>query len=174
MTRAFLGQHTQLEERVEHVAVFALAAGSTNCRRWRHILMHILACQRLRGLTSCEDFVANWRAFLWHVARSWEVDGVGSARLDAAPFSSVTCAQFLIFATWSNFLVAGLELHAFVSAFAHRDGDAFVIFVEHLSHWTSTTFNALQSNARNSSVPSADNRQPTTSAKWKKILIKSM
>lgn len=59
----------------------------------------------------------------------------------------MTCAQLLVFATRSDFLVAGLELHAFVSAFAHRDGDAFIIFVEHLSHRTATTFDALQSKA---------------------------
>lgn len=64
VTRTLLRQHTLLEQRVENVAVFALAAGSTYRSRRGNVLMHVLACQRLRGLAGCENLVALRRAFL--------------------------------------------------------------------------------------------------------------
>lgn len=64
VTRTLLRQHTLLEQRVENVAVFALAAGSTYRSRRGNVLVHVLARQRLRGLAGCENLVALRRAFL--------------------------------------------------------------------------------------------------------------
>jgi hypothetical protein len=145
MTRAALGQHTLLGHRVQHEAILALATRSADCRRRRHIHVHVLACQRFSGLACRKHLVIGGRALFGNVLGRRILDGVEAFRLNATPSAAIASAQLKVLLARSHLLVVGLELEAFVLALAHANCDALVVVVEHLTGGTATALDTLQS-----------------------------
>lgn len=106
--------------------------------------MHVFTSHWFSGLACREDFVFSRQTLLRDFA-GWRVFCfVSSLGFDALPPRTRTSAKLQSFATRSNFFVVRFEFHALVDAFAHFNRDAFVVFVQSLTNWTTATFHALQ------------------------------